>query len=363
MRASTSSRFLPAALLFLLAGASLLTALAKHDSGQAIPWIEGWRQLPAFQLPRRALAAVATGQYLYVLGGVDGNGRYVLPVEYAAIHADGSLGPWRQTSSLKEGRFYLAAAAHGGYLYALGGGGGALGDDNVPLASVEKAPIHADGSLGPWSLDSYLTTPRRGLKVALAQDRLYAIGGYNGSFLKSTERLDLSPTASTHEWRLEPEAAVIDRYIHSAALLGQRLFVLGGHVQKAGPMSYGDVESARINADGSLAPWQVAQTRLQVPRFIASAFAYGNYLYIAGGHNGARRLASVEMAAVGADGRVGPWTFAAPLQVERSAAAAAVHGHHVYVLGGISNRAVLATVETAAFGPNGRLGKPAAGRK
>ncbi|NOX75759.1 MAG: hypothetical protein GXP17_03920 [Gammaproteobacteria bacterium] len=338
-----------------LAAITLILAsivISKHSADQN--WVHGWREVAGFQIPRRALAATSDGHYLYVVGGVGSDGRYVLPVEYAPIHADGSLGPWRQTSELREGRFYLAAVTHQGYVYALGGGGGPLGDDNVPLASVEHAAILADGSLGPWQHHSYLSTPRRGLKAALAGDQLYAIGGYSGQFLKSIERITLG--ADNPQWRQEPQQAQMDRYIHAAARHGQHLFLLGGHVKKAGSMSYGDVESALIGDNGALGPWSVAPSRLRQPRFIASAFALDDYLYLVGGHDGVNRLNSVEMAHVGSDGALGRWETLAPLRHQRSATAAAVVGNRVYMCGGIDNRGVLRSVEMAEPGHRGRLG-------
>lgn len=357
---------LPAIGLLLLLLLALAAALYKHQAMPAADWTEGWREIGAFQHPRRALAATIANHYLYLVGGVDNLGRYVRPVEYARILADGSLGPWHSTSPLREGRFYLAAVHHNGYLYALGGGGGALGDDNVPLASVERARILADGSLGPWQLFNYLITPRRGLKATVINGHIYAVGGYNGQFLTSTERLDLdTSSATTPQWQQEDQQAQIDRYIHAMATDGRRLYLLGGHVEKGGPMSYGDVESAAIGADGQLSPWAIAKTRLLTPRFIASAFSLGSHLYLLGGHDGVRRLASVEMAPVTSSGEVGAWRPLPPLGHKRSATAIAVSGTRVYVAGGMDDQGVLASVEMASLGPDGRLGyhssPPAAG--
>lgn len=358
------SRTLPLLGLLLLVAALLFMGLNKRDTtapftlqtGAQKDWQEGWQELKPFQYPRRALAAAATNGYLYVVGGVDAQGHYVRPVEYAPILADGRLGPWQTTSALREGRFYLAAAIRQGYLYALGGGGGALGDDNVPLASVERAKINPDGSLQTWQHHSYLTTPRRGLKASVVDNRLYAIGGYNGRFLKSIEYLEPDMPANPSQWRLDPQQSKVDRYIHAAATLGRRLFLLGGHVEKGGPMSYGDVESTIIGADGWLAPWQIAESRLLQPRFIASAFALGDHLYLLGGHDGIRRLATVEMTTVRTNGQPRAWSPLKSLNHKRSATAVALSGTTVYVTGGMDDQGVLQSVEMAQLGPQGRLG-------
>ncbi len=353
---SSSNRAIPMLGLLLIVSLVFFIGHSKQADRPPDGWVDGWREVTPFSHPRRALAATIANGYLYVLGGVDAQNQYVRTVEFARILADGQLSAWHETSALIKGRFYTAAASHDGYLYALGGGGGRLGDDNVPLASVERAKINADGSLQAWQQHSYLSTPRRGLKATVIDHRLYAIGGYNGQFLKSTEFIDLNPGQQPAQWQLDPQLAQVDRYIHAAATLGKRIFLLGGHVQKEGPMSYGDVESTIVQENGQLAPWQIAPTRLLTARFIASAFAADNYLYIAGGHDGVRRLASVEMAHISASGKVTSWSTQPALNQKRSATAAAIGGHYVYIAGGMDDEGVLRSVEMTQIGAYGKLG-------
>jgi len=356
MTESTPQRTFPILGLLSIFGLILLITLNKQGNNPPQGWVEGWQELAPFAHPRRALAATAAKGYLYVLGGVDAQNQYVRPVEYARILPDGQLGPWKKTSALLEGRFYLAAASHDGYLYALGGGGGQLGDDNVPLASVERAKINADGSLQTWQHHSYFTTPRRGLTAAIINERLYAIGGYNGQFLKSTEFIALDTEQQPPQWQLATQQAQVDRYIHASTTQGNRLYLLGGHVQKGGAMSYGDVESSRVDSNGQLAPWYIAPTHLLTARFIASAFAFDNYLYIVGGHDGTRRLASVEMAHADPDGKITAWTQQPSLNHQRSATAIAINGRYAYIAGGIDDQGVLRSVEMAQIGLYGKLG-------
>lgn len=343
--------------LFIFLLTAFIVGLALYKSHSRLhtdpDWVQGWREVSSFQLPRRALATTIANNYLYIIGGIDRNDQYVKTVEYAQIQKDGNLGPWHNTSPLLEGRFYLAAASYGGYLYALGGGGGEVGDNNIPLASVERAVIHSDGSLGEWQHHSYLTTPRRGLKAEVVGKHLYAIGGYNGQFLRSTERLDFEKST---EWILEPNKANVDRYIHATAQSNNHLYLLGGHVNKENKMSYGDVETSPIGPSGELGPWQISPSQLLNPRFIATAFGLGNFLYIAGGHNGIRRLNSVEMTSIMYDGNAGAWKLISSMLYKRSAAASAVTGNRVYIVGGMDDHGVLNTVETAVLEPGGQLG-------
>jgi len=320
-------------------------------------WIAHWKTTNSFQFPRRALAAVATNGFIYVIGGMNQNGEYVKAVEFAKINSDGSVGLWKTTSSLNEGRFYLAAVVIGNFIFALGGGSGPAGDGNYPVATIERAEIQADGSLGEWQLAGHLQTPRRGLKAISDNHRIYAIGGYNGTFLKSTEHAAVDQNGNLGQWQIDPQLATLDRYIHSATIYNDRIYLLGGHVQRSDKMSYGDVESSKINpATGNLAPWVVEQSRLTKPRFIASAFTMGGRLYMSGGHNGASRLNHVEFATIDRNGRVGEWRTTSELNFPRSAAATAVAGKFVYALGGMGNKQVLNSVEFATAAANGHLG-------
>jgi len=319
-------------------------------------WAEGWQQTTPFQQARRALAATTSGNYIYVIGGIDSSDNYVNTVEYSTFNPDGTLNKWRKTSGLIEGRFYLAAASFNGFVYALGGAKGALGSGNMPIASVEKAKILADGSLGPWRLENYLTTPRRGTKAVFYGNHIYAIGGYNGTFLRSIERADAKADGSLSEWILEDEQANIDRYIHSATIFNGNIYLLGGHVHDDNKVSYGDIEMSHILANGNLSSWVIEKSILQNPRFIASSFAMTRFLYILGGHDGARRLQSVEFATINKVGHVGPWAFTSALSSARDGSAVVTHDNSVYVLGGIDNNSVLNTVEMAYQATNGQLG-------
>ncbi|RMD80444.1 MAG: hypothetical protein D6809_01160, partial [Gammaproteobacteria bacterium] len=283
--------------------------------------------------------------HLYAVGGMDGAGRYVARVEYAPIRPDGSLGPWRPTSALEEPRFYLGAAVLDGWLYAVGGASGPRGAANRPSAAVERARIRPDGSLGPWERAGWLRHPRRGLSLVARGRRLYAIGGYDGRFLRSVESAALGPDGRLGPWEVVGEARQA-RYIAAAALAGDRLYLLGGHRHDAFRLSEPSAESLRLLPGGRLDGWRPLPAP-PGPRFLAVAFALGGRLYLAGGHDGDRRLARVEEAPLAPGGGLGRWSAAWPLHHSRAAAAAAVSGDRVYVLGGAGPEGVLASVEAA----------------
>jgi len=322
------------------------------------PFPLGWAYAQSFQFERRAFSAAAHQNHLYIMGGVNNNGEYVRTVEYSKINSDGSLDPWQSTTPLNEDRFYLDSAVIGRFIYVIGGANGPLGDDNIPLASVERAEIFADGRLGPWVKQAYLTTPRRGLRVVRHNKTIYALGGYNGSFLRSVERANILPNGEIINWDAEPERSLIDRYIHSAAIHDDRIFLLAGHVDKSDAMSYSDVETTTIQPNKAISPWTIESSRLKQARFIASATAFNNYLYIAGGHDGTRRLNSVEVARISKHGRVTSWRNISNLNTARSATTLLHYRNFIYILGGGSDQGVSNTVEYAMQDKLGNLRSP-----
>jgi len=316
-----------------------------------------WVEVNSMLIPRRALAAVVVNDYIYSIGGINQSGHYVQETEFAKILPNGQLSAWQLTSSLNQGRFYLAATAVNGFIYAIGGGLGPIGNNNQPTAIVEKAEILENGKLGPWQIDSEMTTTRRGLKVVSYNNTIYALGGYNGAFLKSIEQTHVSDSGKLSGWVLSPEEALVDRYIHSAAIFENNIYLLGGHVRGKNIMSYGDVEKAKINQDGSLQPWQIEKTRLQLPRFIASAVALNHYVYLLAGHNGGSRLNQVEFALNDKSGKLNHWKFTSSLLFNRSAAAVVSKENYIYVLGGMGKSGPLNKVEMAMQFSNGQLGQ------
>jgi hypothetical protein len=332
--------------------------LANSGGSDKADWQPGWQFTAPLNLPRRAHAAVATDSHVYAIGGIDQNDNYVANVEYAPVLADGSLGPWHPTSPLNVRRFYLDAVIVGDYVYAIGGANGARGDDNTPVAVVEKARIRADGTLGTWSIENYLTTPRRGLKAIRYRQHLYALGGYNGQFLRTVERTHVTKQGRLADWQEVAQHAVVKRYIHSAAINNTTMYLLAGHVEGEQRLGYGDVESTTIQPDGSIAEWRLAPWRLKTPRFIAGAVSLNNFLYVIGGHDGGQRLDSVEFTYALNEDRPQTWRTASHLNTARSGPAVTQSRGTLYVIGGAGATGTLGSVEYARPALDGQPGLP-----
>lgn len=332
-------------------------------------WRPGWLSAESMIVPRTGGSAVAANGYLYAIGGIQGGGierGFVKSVEFARIQPDGSVAGWRFTSPLNVPRGFLKAVTANGIIYVLGGE--TFKDGLLLLNTVERAKILDDGNLGPWEYVASMNTPRRSPSVVVSHGAIYAMGGYNGLFLKSVERAALKPDGSLESWQWLPVELTTDRYIHGGALVGDQIYIVGGHVQDVGG-GKSSTEWSRILPDGRLEPWKTTET-IKTPRFLASTTAVGDYLFTLGGYQN-HYLDSVERSQVRADGSLNPWQETTPLPQPKEGAALAVDypgsfpvpgmtvngaSRRLYVLGGSANGDYSRDVAWAVVNEAGEVG-------
>lgn len=113
-----------------------------------------WATTTAYTTARTGAVAVAYGQTLYLLGGVDGSGNYLMDVQYVNLTSNGSVGTWAYGTSLPQPINRAAGFAANGYMYIFGGRSAAT----TCTTNTYTAPIngYAAGSpnrngIGNWS--------------------------------------------------------------------------------------------------------------------------------------------------------------------------------------------------------------------
>jgi hypothetical protein len=213
-----------------------------------------WTQLPSMRTPRAGHGAAIIGQRLYVVGG----GPRTFPDESVAPHRmleiyDFAKRHWYAGPDMPTGRHHVAATAHEGKLYVIGGRtpgdfsvdtverydparqrwerlpGVPLGVGDAKAVSVgdrivltggdeEKGWTEGAGWVTPaaWEFDSRATawrrlpdlgTPRHGHAAALLDGRLLVFGGTpcpGYARLKTAESLDLRPNGTQRPAAAEP---------------------------------------------------------------------------------------------------------------------------------------------------------------
>lgn len=150
--------------------------------------------------------AERAGETLYAVGGHDkAKGLGITAVEWSREDEEGLLQPWTKTASLKEGRYGLATAQHGDYLYAMGGLSGA-----AYLDTAEKARLNPEGGVADWEPTTPLPTTREGFNSIVVSDRIYILGGTNiNGFTNKVFYATFNEQGDIGSWTTAAEAAQI----------------------------------------------------------------------------------------------------------------------------------------------------------
>lgn len=295
---------------------------------------------------RNWTTATAYNGWMYVVGGNGGGTIWTPSVIRAPINSDGTLGNWVDSSDLNTTRTVASIEIWNGYLYVMGGcSAGVTGFDcpgNVHLATVEYAPIHANGSLGTWRTTASFTTARYMHSSIAWNGRLYVIGGCaTGSYCNFTNTVQYTSINSAGSladgsWSSATDLPAAYSYGVTKAYNGY-LYHIGGW---SGSLGYlGTVRYAAINADGSLGSWTTSVNSLNTPRRFHGVAIYNGRMYVAGGQTSSTPTytATIEYAVINSDGSVGSFsntTTGLDASAARTRFGFAIYNDIVYQFGG-----------------------------
>lgn len=171
--------------------------------------LDGWLVLSDQMNEARYIHGVeSAGEILYAIGGHDkSKGLGITGVEWSREDDEGLLQPWAVTAPLKEGRYGLATAQHGDYLYAMGGLSGA-----AYLDTSEKARLMPEGGVAPWEPTTKLPTNREGFNSIVVGDRIYILGGTNiNGFTNQVFYASFNDKGDMGYWATASEAAAVEK--------------------------------------------------------------------------------------------------------------------------------------------------------
>jgi N-acetylneuraminic acid mutarotase len=244
--------------------------------------------------PRSSHTLVAVGNWIYAIGGNTTDIGPMSSVERATVGADGALSAFVPVEGLTGPRYAHSSVAIGNWLYVIGGAS-LRGTFN----SVERAAIHPDGSLGPFALvpGVTLTRTRMNHSSLVVGGYLYVIGGYgDGSRLRSVERAAISPDGSLSTFAtVSLDALITGRDSLISVTDGNSLWVIGGEGDNG---TLASVERATVKPDGTISLFDPVDVALTTPRSDAAAVLIGKSLYVLGGYSAANggRLNSLELS-------------------------------------------------------------------
>jgi Uncharacterized protein conserved in bacteria len=218
------------------------STLALRVSPQSVSPVS--HQLPDLPKGMTSFGAAVVGDELYVYGGNYGGGHdYSEEAQSGDLHRLNLKSPesgW-QTVSTGEKLTGLAAVAHGGKFYRVGGFTVTEKEGGDHELNSRDSFARFDPQTGTWEQLPPLPQPRSSHDVVRIGDTLYVVGGWSmkaadgnndDGWLNSIATIDLSATPL--EWKTIGDVPFQRRALSAAAHKG-KLYVIGGMQKKGGP--------------------------------------------------------------------------------------------------------------------------------
>jgi hypothetical protein len=302
-----------------------------------VPAIEGWTKAGSLLTARRDhqtfVVETPAGAFLYVAGGA-GTAAWtssLLDVERAEIHDDGTLGPFSVVATLPGITQEGSVAQIGRTVFLVGG------HDALSLGTTYVGQVGDDGGI------AFTAGPPLGLTrhrhASFAHDGfVYAVGGVHQHYAENMMNTVVDPTDTIE--RAAFDGAAIGPFAtvsslpaplsdHAIAVAGDAVYVLGGHpADSAQPTS--DVLRAPFLAGGELGAFTWASAFV-AGRERMAAFALSGSVFALGGRYAGEQVLRAPMHG---DGTLGAFAQLEDLPEAREVRQAPVYKGFVFVAGG-----------------------------
>lgn len=278
-----------------------------------------WREEDDMPFARDELRAAAAGGRIFILNGqtVEEDGDIISIGE--AWEYDPATGKYSRIPDTPVAVDHAAAVTYRGDVYLVGGD-----SNDEPTGGLWRYSPRAQA----WEELPPMQNPRAGHAAAVIGDRLYVVGGTSDSGFAGAEEQPLSSLEiydfRTGEWSQGSDMPT-PRHHMSAAELDGRLYAIGGRMP--GDFSLDVVE----RFDPASGEWEEIAP-LPLGTGGPSAVTAGGMIVVAGG--GDDITFWVTPATWGYDPEDGGWRRLPDLRVPRHGQASAVVGDRVYIFGG-----------------------------
>ena len=275
----------------------------------------------------------------------------------------GLAAPWVQTTSLPDGYFGHSLAYSSGYLYQAGGFSGNNGiQDGI---NVFYSQVHSNGTIGSWNSTTPLPEVAAYHAGVAANGFVYVIGGVtfdpvNGiTISNNVYYAKINSDGSLGAWNVANPLPQ-NLFLLSASVWNNTIYAAGGY--NGGETLSTNVYSAQIQANGSLSSW-IMQNPLPIALGINGQAGVANgYLYEMGGlNNSGNAISNVYYTKINSDGTLAGWNQTVPLpQPESDFGSIAANGF-VFSMGGSDGLGNISSFYIAAVNGNGSLGSWSSG--
>ena len=213
--------------------------------------------------PSTARIDTTVAAYVYALGGVDATGATVGTVEFTRVGLDGELAAWQSATALPAALHNAGAVVFRGFLYVSGGASGT----HQPTATVYRAEVRPDGTLGAWQSVAALPKATAYHSMVSFGPYVYVIGGDNGTVAPTLSTMSGTETNAAYVARIDMRNGSLPSWTPAAAMGKARskgaVVAAGGSLLATSGLYSGQAGSsentyASIGAEGALASWNGA---------------------------------------------------------------------------------------------------------
>jgi uncharacterized repeat protein (TIGR01451 family) len=331
-------------LAVLLSGPCLVSSEMRSFDSSSL-----WVSITPIPIPDGAagIALAFSRGHLYAVGGATGYGNDPLDTVYDSVFwgrlsSDGSVQDWEPLDPFTSPiAFASVATTSNGWIYITGG----ARDISTPTGDTWYALPSETGQIDDWHLASGVTpfTPRFAHASVISGANLYVIGGFvdltNILTDVSYANIDLGEGGLASGWE-STEPLTTARYGHSAVLLNNRIYVIGGVLADT-LVPTNTVVFAETAPDGITTPWQPAKSLPSPVAFGPTVAVTSTHkIYVFGGWNGDDTFTKTVYSALvnRENGEIEEWTkedgrFDLPEELYRHSIVLAPSGS-VYLVGG-----------------------------
>ena len=289
-------------------------------AGGADRALGSWSKGAPAPTKRTEVAAASLGGNIYVVGGFSEpnlSNLLHLAISRAVEVYDPVKDSWSTRAPLPEGRHHAGIAALEGYLYVIGGFTASFMSVWHAVATVYRY----DPSSNVWMEMAPMPTARGALGVAVYQDRLYAIGGYNEKGNPSAVEV-FYPLSNS--W-VSAAPLPTPRDHLGVATVGSRIYAIGGRPH----LDYRHNMATMEAYDPDVNQWQRLR-ELPTPRSGIAAGVIDGIIYVVGGEASTGTFATNEAF----DPTQNQWKTMTPMPTARHGLGSAVIDRHWYVISG-----------------------------
>jgi N-acetylneuraminic acid mutarotase len=176
-----------------------------------------------------------------------------------------------------------------------------------------------------WTTKAPMPTARRDVGLAVVRGKIYAIGGWNGSYVAANEEYD----PATNTWTIKGSMPT-PRYGFAIFAFENKIHVVGGYVNGVQPTSAYEVYDPETNS------WETKESdsNLLAYREGYDTNVVEGKVYIMGGQGSPFRPWPSTNENIVYDPATDTWTSGSPMPIGVASYASAVVGNKTFVIGG-----------------------------